>query len=133
MSKIQNDKPLRRVVITVSGGVAEIASKRGGVEVTIYDYDTDGVDESCLCQDDKGNLCAMDWSPAHGLIPGTEDNQVTPQASLFAAAPDLLAACKVCLNILEGIRATGNIDWRDAERSLGIHALQAAIAKAVRT
>ena len=53
-----------RVIISVSGGVAELVSKSAGVEVAIFDYDVDGQDDPHLHRDSRGQPCCIQYYPA---------------------------------------------------------------------
>jgi len=46
-----------QVIITIRGGVAELASKPANIEVILRDYDVQGVEEERLQRDTDGNLC----------------------------------------------------------------------------
>ena len=45
-----------QVIITIRGGVAEVASKPSNIEVVLRDYDVQGVGEERLQRDVEGNL-----------------------------------------------------------------------------
>jgi len=45
-----------QVIITIRGGVAELASKPANIEVILRDYDIQGVEEGRLQRDADGNL-----------------------------------------------------------------------------
>ena len=45
-----------QVIITIRGGVAELASKPTNIEVIFRDYDVQGVEEERLQRDADGNL-----------------------------------------------------------------------------
>ena len=45
-----------QVIITIRGGVAELASKPSKIEVILRDYDVQGVEEERLQRDVDGNL-----------------------------------------------------------------------------
>ena len=47
-----NDK--KRVVITINGGIPEIVEAPDGVDVEIWDYDTEFYSEADLLEDDDG-------------------------------------------------------------------------------
>ena len=47
-----------KVIITVSGGVADVSQKPKGIEVVIRDYDVEGCDEGLLSKDEDGDQCA---------------------------------------------------------------------------
>jgi len=49
----------RVVTGSVEGGVLDFDSVPAGVEVQINDYDTDGVDEDRLSEDEDGRLCVQ--------------------------------------------------------------------------
>jgi hypothetical protein len=44
---------------SVEGGVVDFDSVPAGVEVHINDYDTDGIDEDRLTEDEEGRLCVQ--------------------------------------------------------------------------
>ena len=48
-----NDK--KRVVITINGGIPEIVEAPDGVDVEIWDYDTEFYPEADLLEDADGN------------------------------------------------------------------------------
>jgi len=58
MSKPASDR-IPRVLITVSGGVADVICKPAGVDVRIYDYDVEGCDEAKLDRDPDGWPCVI--------------------------------------------------------------------------
>lgn len=45
-----------QVIITIRGGVAEVASKPSNIEVVLRDYDVQGVEEERLQRDVEGDL-----------------------------------------------------------------------------
>ena len=45
-----------QVIITIRGGVAEVASKPSNIEVVLRDYDVQGVEEERLQRDVGGDL-----------------------------------------------------------------------------
>ena len=49
----------KRVVVTVSGGVATVFKNDPEIEVVILDYDVDGVDEERLSEDYEGEKCVV--------------------------------------------------------------------------
>ena len=51
----------KRVVISVSGGVAEVVSAPEGIDVIVKDYDIDGCDREHLKQDDYGWYSEQIW------------------------------------------------------------------------
>lgn len=44
----------KRVIITIEGGIPEIIEAPEGVDIEIWDYDTDWYDEADLLEDSKG-------------------------------------------------------------------------------
>ena len=57
-----------RVIVTVSGGVADVISKPRGVAVTVYDYDIEDSGEA-LSQDPDGKTCQIsEWEAAEAAI-----------------------------------------------------------------
>ena len=66
-------------------------------------------------------LCTLNWLKGrHGLAGRLSDEEVSANALAFAAAPDLLEACRAAEEWLEG--------WASAEPYLSV--IKAAIAKA---
>ena len=59
-----------RIIISVSGGVADVLFKPRGLAVTIVDYDVEGSDESeaGVVRDPEGTLCSMGEWPATKLV-----------------------------------------------------------------
>ncbi len=62
-----------RVIVTVSGGVADILYKPVGVEVQIIDYDVDGEDAERLDRDPDGHACCVQRHAADEKIVSHED------------------------------------------------------------
>jgi len=58
MSKPASDR-IPRVLITVSGGVADVICKPAGVDVRIYDYDVEGCEEAKLDHDPDNQPCVI--------------------------------------------------------------------------
>jgi hypothetical protein len=52
-----NEELLGTVEITVEGGVVQNVYASEGIEVVVYDYDTDGVPEEDLFTDSNGHKC----------------------------------------------------------------------------
>jgi hypothetical protein len=50
---------MEKVIIEVLGGVAYVKSSPKNIEVEIRDYDTDGVDEDKLKEDEDGSYFHM--------------------------------------------------------------------------
>ena len=50
-------QPSRRVIITVSGGVADLIFKPAGIAITLLDYDVDGVERTS--KDPDGERCIV--------------------------------------------------------------------------
>ena len=55
----KNRKNVPMVLITVSGGVADLICKPAGVAVRIYDYDVDGCEEAGLDKDPDDQSCMI--------------------------------------------------------------------------
>jgi len=62
----------RKVVVTVRGGVAEVAYCPNGVVVEIRDYDTDGCDEDKLEED---GACVAIYEGENELAKGTQTDE----------------------------------------------------------
>ncbi len=62
--------PSLQVIVTISGGVADVLFKSPGIALTLYDYDADGADENepGVSRDPDGQLCTIrQWDPAEGI------------------------------------------------------------------
>jgi hypothetical protein len=68
----QPEAGVPRVIVSVSGGVADVVFKPRGVAVTIVDYDVDGAEEEAgrITRDPDGQLCVMGQWPATDLVLG---------------------------------------------------------------
>jgi hypothetical protein len=68
----RNQKPpCLQVIVTVSGGVADVLCKPPGIAVAIYDYDVEGSDEGDphISKDPDGQLCcARTWEPSDEVV-----------------------------------------------------------------
>ena len=64
----QHDTGAPSLIISVSGGVADVLSKPRGAAVTIFDYDIDGVDDMCLDRDPDGNKCIFGHWPFDKIV-----------------------------------------------------------------
>lgn len=65
----ENKDIIPRVIISVSGGVADVVSKPFGVAVTLFDYDVDGVAEN-VSKDPKGKRCIIShWNAGIEVAP----------------------------------------------------------------
>jgi len=66
----QNDRSaVPRVIVSVSGGVADVLYKPKGVEVCIFDYDVDGADADQVDRDPDNALCSIgQWNAAKAVI-----------------------------------------------------------------
>lgn len=67
--------PSLQVIVTVSGGVADVLFKSAGVAVALYDYDVEGSDENepGVSRDPDGHLCSIrEWNPSEEIV-GSED------------------------------------------------------------
>ena len=57
-----------RVIISVSGGVADIIFKPIGIAISIFDYDTDGAEP--VSEDPDGDMCVIsNWVSQEKVIP----------------------------------------------------------------
>ena len=71
-----------QVIVTVSGGVADLLFKSPGVAVALYDYDVDGADEQDpgISKDPDGHTCCIrEWDPS-AEVAGCENWPVIRQA-----------------------------------------------------
>ena len=63
------DSSCLEVIITVSGGVADLILKPRGIAVSILDYDVEGVDEERISKDADGEECCVSrWGPMDELV-----------------------------------------------------------------
>jgi len=63
--------PPLQVIVTVSGGVADVVYKPRGVAVTLHDYDVEGSDatDPGITTDSDGQLCCVrDWDPSEEIV-----------------------------------------------------------------
>ena len=75
--------PALHVIVTVSGGVADLLYKPPGIAVTLFDYDVDGVDERDpnISKDPDGHKCCVrEWDPS-SEVAGCEKWPVIRKAS----------------------------------------------------
>ena len=69
--KTHPEDAVPRVIIFVSGGVADVLFKPAGVAVSIFDYDTDGADDGDrLSKDPDGQSCCISAWPPSALVAG---------------------------------------------------------------
>lgn len=68
------DQDVPRIIITVSGGVADVLFKPHGIAVTILDYDVEGEPETGgrLTKDPDGQLYSAGEWPAAELVIGNK-------------------------------------------------------------
>ena len=67
----QQKSPPLQVIVTVSGGVADLLLKPTGVAVALYDYDVEGSDENepGVSKDPDGQLCCVrEWEPSEEIV-----------------------------------------------------------------
>ena len=59
-----------QVIVSVSGGVADVLFKPRGISLSIFDYDVDGVDpaEGNLSKDPDGKACCISQWPPEELV-----------------------------------------------------------------
>lgn len=51
-----------RIIVSIKNGVAVVLFKPKGIAVTIFDYDVEGLDGSCLSKDPDGKACCIrEW------------------------------------------------------------------------
>ena len=63
------DNSCLEVIISVSGGVADLVFKPRGIAVSILDYDVQGVDEGRIFKDADGEECIVSrWGPTHEIV-----------------------------------------------------------------
>jgi hypothetical protein len=59
------------VIVTISGGVADLLFKSPGVAVAFYDYDVEGSDgnDPSVTRDPDGQPCSIrDWEPSDQVV-----------------------------------------------------------------
>ena len=67
----EDDVP--RVIITVSGGVADVLYKPKGIAISVIDYDVEGSGEDDkLSKDPDGQQCCISQWPASELVAGNK-------------------------------------------------------------
>ena len=74
--------PSLQVIVTVSGGVADVLYKSAGVALALYDYDVDGSGENepGMSKDPDGQLCsARVWEPSEEIV-GSENWPIIKKA-----------------------------------------------------
>ena len=74
--------PALQVIVTVSGGVADLLFKSEGVAVALYDYDVEGSGENepGISKDPDGQLCCVrQWEPSE-KVAGCESWPVVKSA-----------------------------------------------------
>ena len=77
----------RQVIVTVSGGVADVIFKPKGVGVDIFDYDVDREDEARLDRDPDGAYCSIShWAPEQAVA-FNETWPIVRQAARDATCP----------------------------------------------
>ena len=78
-----------QVIVTVSGGVADVLFKSPGIALALYDYDVEGSDanEPGVSRDPDGQLCCIrEWDPSEEIV-GSEtlaDHQEGPRRQLLS-------------------------------------------------
>lgn len=99
------------VVITVSGGVADVAEQPPGVDVVIRDYDVEGVDEETLSQDADGQDCieaeypgTPEERPLYSIVP--EDVRMVAQEMGFTLTDKQFA--QACRYVERGLDPDGH-------------------------
>ena len=99
-----DDQAAPRVIITVSGGVADVLCKPRGIALTILDYDLDGSDERDprVTRDPDGQLCSMGEWPAKELVIGNKHWPMVRQARRDVAA--LASRRWICPNCKRVVR-----------------------------
>ena len=70
-----------RVIVTVSGGVADVLFKPKGVEICIIDYDVDDEDADHLERDPDGQACCIQRHPADEKVVSHEDWPIVRSAA----------------------------------------------------
>ena len=80
-TKTQKPSSLQ-VIVTISGGVADLLFKSVGVAVTLFDYDVEGSDanEPGVSRDPDGQLCCIrEWEPSEEIV-GSENWPIIKRA-----------------------------------------------------
>lgn len=75
--------PSLQVIVTVTGGVADVLFKSPGVAVTLYDYDVQGSDkdDTRISKDpDNEPCCVREWEPSDSIV-GNEQWPVVKKAT----------------------------------------------------
>ncbi len=74
--------PALHVIVTVSGGVADILYKARGIAVSVLDYDVDGADEDDpnTAKDPDGRLCCLSEFPPSEEIVGNRHWPIVKKA-----------------------------------------------------
>lgn len=71
MPKTTKKDPGLQVIMTVSGGVADVLFKPEGVTVVLFDYDVEGVDadDPSISKDPDGHLCCIrQWESSDEVV-----------------------------------------------------------------
>ena len=63
----ESRRVIPHVVISVSGGVADLTFKPAGVAVSIFDYDVEG-QEQCTKDPDGEDCCISEWTASEQVI-----------------------------------------------------------------
>ena len=74
MAKDKEKPPCLQVILTVSGGVADLLCKPPGVAVSIYDYDLEGsdADGKGVSRDSDGTPCCIsEWGASQEVVGNT--------------------------------------------------------------
>lgn len=82
-NRTKNQKPPSlQVIVTVSGGVADVLFKSAGIALALYDYDVEGSDENepGVSRDPDGHACCLrEWEPSEQIV-GSENWPIIKKA-----------------------------------------------------
>lgn len=84
----------RHVIITVSGGVAEVLCKPMGLIVSIFDYDVEG--EADVDRDPDGRNCRINQWPAGDEVAGNRHWPIVREAIAAARPYSRQWKCPAC-------------------------------------
>jgi len=125
-SKAKSPAPaVCRVIVTVSGGVADILFKPVGVEVHIIDYDVDGKDADRLDRDPDGRLCCIArWDAGKPVTGCTHWPMVRSAARQIRRQSGSRWRCPICQKTAtcrqEDLAEAGTPHCADCDRAMQI-------------
>ena len=114
-----------RVIISVSGGVADVVLKPKGLEVCIFDYDVDSEDADRLDRDPDGQLCCIArWDAGTPVIGSKHWPIVHGAAKRIAEHRKQRWQCPECRRIVhcsdESLAEAGTPHCPDCDRAMQI-------------